>query len=114
MGLGLDQPSHWVIVGILAVMLFGGYKRLPEMARSAGRSLRIFKTEMKGMADDDDARSATAPDAAGPASVVAPAAVVAVAPAAPVPAPAVTPAPVPAARVEAPVPNSDPSAPPAG
>lgn len=55
--MGFDQPVHWVIIAIAATLLFGGYKKMPEMARSAGRSLRIFKTEMKGMADDDDARS---------------------------------------------------------
>lgn len=55
MGLGLDSPSHWVVIAALALLLFG-YKKLPDMARSAGKSLRIFKTEMKGMADDDDAR----------------------------------------------------------
>jgi sec-independent protein translocase protein TatA len=56
-GLGLDQPSHWAVIAVVALLLFG-YKKLPEMARSAGRSMRIFKTELKGMANDDDARAA--------------------------------------------------------
>ncbi len=56
--MGFDQPVHWVVILIVAGLLFGGYKKLPEMARSAGRSMRVFKTELKGMADDDDARSA--------------------------------------------------------
>ena len=55
--MGLDAPSHWVILIIAALILFG-YKKLPEMSRSVGRSLRIFKTEMKGMTDDDSARDA--------------------------------------------------------
>src|SRR3712207_2636421 len=38
---------------ILAVLLFFGYKKLPDDSRSLGRSLRIFKGEMKGMEDDD-------------------------------------------------------------
>ena len=38
---------------ILAVLLLFGYKKLPEASRSMGRSLRIFKSEMKGMKDDD-------------------------------------------------------------
>ena len=38
---------------ILAVLLLFGYKKLPDAARSFGRSLRIFKGEMKGMKDDD-------------------------------------------------------------
>ena len=54
--LGLDAPSHWVILVIAAVILFG-YKKLPDITRSVGRSLRIFKTEMKGLTDDDAART---------------------------------------------------------
>ena len=38
---------------VLAVMLLFGYKKLPDASRSLGRSLRIFKGEMKGMKDDD-------------------------------------------------------------
>jgi sec-independent protein translocase protein TatA len=33
------------------------------MAKSVGKSLRIFKTEMKGMSDDDAARDAHKPEA---------------------------------------------------
>lgn len=38
---------------LLAVLLLFGYKKLPDASRSLGRSLRIFKGEMKGMKDDD-------------------------------------------------------------
>ena len=38
---------------LLAVLLLFGYKKLPDASRSFGRSLRIFKGEMKGMKDDD-------------------------------------------------------------
>ena len=38
---------------ILAVLLLFGYKKLPDASRSMGRSMRIFKGEMKGMKDDD-------------------------------------------------------------
>ncbi len=38
---------------ILAVLLLFGYKKLPDASRSLGRSLRIYKGEMKGMKDDD-------------------------------------------------------------
>ena len=48
---------------ILAILLLFGYKKLPDASRSLGRSLRIFKGEMKGMKDDDlrtkDAAGAT-------------------------------------------------------
>jgi sec-independent protein translocase protein TatA len=42
-----------LILIILAVLLLFGYKKLPDASRSLGRSLRIFKGEMKGMKDDD-------------------------------------------------------------
>jgi sec-independent protein translocase protein TatA len=70
---GFDAPSHWVIVALLAMVLFG-YKKLPEMSRSVGRSLRIFKTEMKGLTEDDTARDANdaVPNATPVAAVVVP------------------------------------------
>ena len=43
----------------LVIALFG-YKKMPDAARSLGRSLRIFKTEIKGMSEDDKAREARA------------------------------------------------------
>ena len=54
---------------ILAVLLLFGYKKLPDASRSLGRSMRIFKGEMKGM-KDDDAR-AVAPTPATPAALQA-------------------------------------------
>ena len=38
---------------LLAVLLLFGYKKLPDASRSLGRSLRIFRSEMKGLKDDD-------------------------------------------------------------
>lgn len=55
--MGWESPSHWVIIAILVIALFG-YKKLPDAARSIGRSLRIFKAEVKGMSEDDKAREA--------------------------------------------------------
>src|SRR5438045_4099266 len=51
-----DAPWHWVVLAIVVIALFG-YKRLPDAARSLGRSLRIFKTEVKGMSEDDKKRA---------------------------------------------------------
>ena len=42
-----------IILIILEILLLFGYKKLPDASRSLGRSLRIFKGEMKGMKDDD-------------------------------------------------------------
>jgi sec-independent protein translocase protein TatA len=41
-----------LIVGLLIVLLFGA-RRLPELARGLGSSMRIFRAETKGMLDDD-------------------------------------------------------------
>jgi sec-independent protein translocase protein TatA len=99
---GWERPSHWLVLAILVVVLFG-YKKLPDAARSVGRSLRIFKTEIKGMSEDDAARAATKAEAAAPPAPAAPPAV------APTVAPAVPPAqPVtPAEPGTAPPPSAD-------
>jgi sec-independent protein translocase protein TatA len=47
----LLQPSHLLIVGVLVVILFG-WKKLPDAARSVGRSMRIFKSEVHEMKND--------------------------------------------------------------
>jgi sec-independent protein translocase protein TatA len=49
---------------ILAILLLFGYKKLPDASRSLGRSLRIFKGEMKGMKDDDARDGVRSKDAA--------------------------------------------------
>ena len=61
---GLGAPE--IVLIILAVLLLFGYKKLPDASRSLGRSLRIFKGEMKGMKDDDVRARDAAPDGAGP------------------------------------------------
>lgn len=49
--MGALQPWHWLIVIALLILLFGA-KKLPEAARSLGKSMRIFKSEMKEMQTD--------------------------------------------------------------
>jgi sec-independent protein translocase protein TatA len=48
---------HLVILILVVALLFGG-RRLPDAARGLGRSLRIFKSEVKQMQDDDKPRQA--------------------------------------------------------
>ena len=48
------MASEWIWVLLVAVLLFGA-KKLPELARSAGESLREFKKATReAMAEDDD------------------------------------------------------------
>ena len=48
---GLKTIEVLLILAVI-VLLFGA-KRMPEAARGLGRSLRIFKAEMKASQDDD-------------------------------------------------------------
>ena len=47
---------HWAVVVVVAVLLFGS-QRLPDAARSLGRSARILRAELRG----DDAASHAPP-----------------------------------------------------
>lgn len=86
--MGALQPWHLIVLAIVVVALFG-YNKLPDVTRSVGRSLRIFKTEMKGLSEDDKVRddaAATGQTTVAPSVVpvaVEPATVVATTPAAP-------------------------------
>jgi sec-independent protein translocase protein TatA len=55
----MPQGWDWVIIALVFLVLFGA-KKLPEMARSVGQSARVFKSEMKGMKADDEARGKSA------------------------------------------------------
>ncbi|MEV0825259.1 Sec-independent protein translocase subunit TatA [Nonomuraea rubra] len=48
----LGVPELLII--LLALVLLFGAKKLPDMARGIGRSLRIFKSETAKLRDDDD------------------------------------------------------------
>jgi sec-independent protein translocase protein TatA len=56
--LGGLQPWHWLIVIAVFVLLFGA-KKLPDAARSLGKSMRIFKSEIKEMQADGKPEEAT-------------------------------------------------------
>ncbi|MFE9488534.1 Sec-independent protein translocase subunit TatA [Streptomyces sp. NPDC006641] len=54
------EPWHLLIVAIVVIVLFGS-KKLPEAARSLGKSMRILKSEAKAMKQDGAAEPAAAP-----------------------------------------------------
>ena len=55
---GMPQGAEWLVILAIVVLVFGAAK-LPELARGTGQALRIFKTETKGLRDDDDDKPAT-------------------------------------------------------
>lgn len=56
----MSLPGGWELVLILVVIvLLFGAKKLPDAARSLGRSMRIFKSEVKEMNNDDKPQQPT-------------------------------------------------------
>jgi sec-independent protein translocase protein TatA len=45
-------PLEIAIIAVVVLVLFGS-KKLPDAARSLGRSMRILKTEIKDLHEDD-------------------------------------------------------------
>lgn len=49
-----------ILILVVVILLFGA-KKLPDMARSLGKSARILKSEAKAMKEDGNTTSAQAP-----------------------------------------------------
>ncbi len=68
-----DNRWKILIIAIVIIVLFGA-RKLPEAARSLGKSMRILKTEVQGLHDDDTAATTTTTNVqAAPAQLQAPA-----------------------------------------
>ena len=50
--IGMPQGLEWLVILAIVVLVFGAAK-LPDLARSSGQALRIFKTETKDLREDD-------------------------------------------------------------
>jgi sec-independent protein translocase protein TatA len=61
----LFEGWHIIVLLVVVLVLFG-YKRLPDAARSLGRSMRIFKSEVDTMRGDGDDKAKDAPKPASP------------------------------------------------
>ncbi|PKH40498.1 sec-independent protein translocase protein TatA [Nocardioides alpinus] len=55
---GMPQGLEWLVILAIVVLVFGAAK-LPDLARSSGQALRIFKTETKDLRDDTSSTDAT-------------------------------------------------------
>jgi sec-independent protein translocase protein TatA len=60
-----DSPWKMLIVAVVLIVLFGS-KKLPDAARSLGRSMRILKKEVSGLDHNEPGTEAEAtPQATG-------------------------------------------------
>ncbi|WP_460835329.1 Sec-independent protein translocase subunit TatA [Nocardioides hungaricus] len=55
----MPQGAEWLVILAIVILVFGAAK-LPDLARGTGQALRIFKSETKGLRDDDE-KDAPAP-----------------------------------------------------
>lgn len=54
--MGSLSPWHWAILAVVVIVLFGA-KKLPDAARSLGKSLRIFKSEVRELQNENKAEA---------------------------------------------------------
>jgi sec-independent protein translocase protein TatA len=59
MGDIFDSPWKILIIAVVIIVLFGS-RKLPDAARSLGKSMRILKTEVQGLHEDDEPVATTA------------------------------------------------------
>ena len=52
--MGRIGPTEIIIVAVLIILIFG-WKKLPDAARSLGRSARVFKSEVDEMKKESEA-----------------------------------------------------------
>ncbi|MBO0914427.1 Sec-independent protein translocase subunit TatA [Streptomyces sp. NBC_01260] len=71
--MGNLKPLEIVLIIAVVLLLFGA-KKLPDMARSLGKSARILKSEAKAMRKDDEPAAAATTEAAADQTAQQPAA----------------------------------------
>ena len=59
LAIGWPGPMEWIIIGGLALLVFG--RRLPDVARSVGKSIVEFKRGMREVKDEIDTTSRLEP-----------------------------------------------------
>lgn len=57
-----DSPWKIAIIAIVIIVMFGS-RKLPDAARALGKSMRILKTEVSSLHDDEPADSSPVPAA---------------------------------------------------
>jgi sec-independent protein translocase protein TatA len=65
-----DSPWKILIVAVVLIVLFGS-KKLPDAARSLGKSMRILKTEVSDLHHEDKTETEKPASAQAPAPAIA-------------------------------------------
>jgi sec-independent protein translocase protein TatA len=60
-----DSPWKILIIAVVILVLFGS-KKLPDAARSLGKSMRILKSEVNTLHDDENPKATTTATAQAP------------------------------------------------
>jgi sec-independent protein translocase protein TatA len=63
-----DSPWKILIVAIVIIVLFGS-RKLPAAARSLGQSMRILKTEVQGLHEDNETQTTYSAPVPTPAQI---------------------------------------------
>jgi len=71
--MGRIGPTEIIIVAVLIIVIFG-WKKLPDAARSLGRSARVFKSEVDEMKKENEASKSEASTTTVRSEPIAPAA----------------------------------------
>lgn len=72
--MGTLSPWHILLVALVVIVVFGS-KRLPDTARSLGKSMRILKSETRAMKSEEQAATggtATTAETSSPAEPSSP------------------------------------------
>jgi len=63
-----DSPWKILIVAVVIIVLFGS-RKLPDAARSLGKSMRILKTEVQGLHEDNETQTTYSAPVPTPAQI---------------------------------------------
>ena len=50
---GLFQPTHLILVLVVALLIFGP-RKLPELGQGLGKGIRGFKDALRGVSEDSE------------------------------------------------------------
>ena len=61
LAIGMPAGGEWIIILIIALVVFGGYKKLPDVGSSMAASIRNFKKGMDEGRSEDEVNAANDP-----------------------------------------------------